>query len=53
MRMSDFEDALQAAAAISGNAEYIVTRNTADYRHSPIPAITPRDFLRRFVSQRK
>jgi predicted nucleic acid-binding protein len=53
MRMSDFQDALQAAAAISGNAEYIVTRNTVDYRHSPIPAITPRDFLRLFVSQRK
>jgi hypothetical protein len=52
MRMADFEDALQVAAAISGNAEYILTRNTPDYRGSPIPAMTPPDFLRRFVAPR-
>jgi predicted nucleic acid-binding protein len=52
MRMADFEDALQVAAAISGNVEYILTRNTPDYRGSPIPAMTPPDFLRRFVAPR-
>jgi predicted nucleic acid-binding protein len=49
MRMSDFEDAMQVAAAMSGNADVIVTRNVPDYRHSVIPAITPREFRRRFT----
>jgi PIN domain len=49
MRMNDFEDALQVTAAISGQADYIITRNTADYRQSFIPAIAPREFLKRFA----
>jgi predicted nucleic acid-binding protein len=52
MRMNDFEDALQVAAAISGSADHIITRNTADYRGSIIPALTPREFLRKFVTHR-
>jgi len=51
MRMKDLEDALQVAAAISGSVDHIVTRNTTDYRGSVIPALTPREFLRRFVAQ--
>jgi predicted nucleic acid-binding protein len=45
--MRDFEDALQAVAAEAVGAQVIVTRNTADFRRSPIPAITPVEFLRR------
>lgn len=41
--MSDFEDAMQVAAARACNAHHIVTRNVRDYRLSPIPAITPRE----------
>lgn len=52
MRMNDLEDALQIAAAFSGRADHIVTRNTLDYRGSVIPALTPREFLRRFVAER-
>ena len=37
--MADFEDALQVAAARSGGARLIVTRNLRDYENSPIPAI--------------
>jgi len=51
IRMNDLEDALQVAAAISGSVDHIVTRNTTDYRGSVIPALTPREFLRRFVAQ--
>jgi len=51
MRMKDLEDALQVAAAISGSVDHIVTRNTTDYRGSVIPALTPREFLRRFLAQ--
>jgi len=45
--MGDFEDALQVASALAAKADFIVTRNTADYRRSPVPAVTPTEFLRR------
>lgn len=44
-QMKDFEDALQAAAALACGASYIVTRNTAHYRRSPVPAILPAQFI--------
>lgn len=43
--MSDFEDALQVAAAEACGARLIITRNLRDYRQSPIQALTPRDML--------
>lgn len=43
--MSDFEDAMQVAAAQACNARHIVTRNVRDYRLSPIPAITPQQAI--------
>lgn len=43
--MADVEDALQAAAALAFGADFIVTRNTRDYRSSPVPALTPAEFL--------
>lgn len=39
--MNDFEDAVQAAAAIKVDAGYIVTRNERDFRSSPVPAMQP------------
>ena len=39
--MNDFEDALQVAAARACGASFIATRNTSDYRRSPIPALSP------------
>lgn len=42
----DYEDALQAAAAESCLAEWIVTRNKTDFRNSPVPAISPGEFLK-------
>lgn len=48
LQMGDFEDALQVAAAFAGDAQCIVTRNIADYRGSPVPALTPRSFFKRF-----
>ncbi len=44
--MTAFEDALVAAAAASAAATHIVTRNTADFRRSPVKAVTPEDFVR-------
>lgn len=48
LTMADFEDALQVAAGHAESAQFIITRNIADYTGSPLPAITPHDFLRRF-----
>lgn len=44
--LSDFEDALIAAAAESAAATYIVTRNVRDFRKSSVKAVTPEDFFR-------
>ncbi len=43
--MPDFEDAMQVAAARACGARFVVTRNARDFRHSPIPAITPSEAL--------
>jgi predicted nucleic acid-binding protein len=45
--MPDFEDALQAAAAMACGAQVIATRNVRDFKGSPVPAMTPEAFLRR------
>ncbi len=41
LRMKDFEDAMQAACAMAAGVDVIVTRNTRDFRNSPVRAITP------------
>ena len=43
--MSDFEDAMQVAAAAACGADVIVTRNLRDYRRSPIRAAAPGDVI--------
>ena len=42
--MSDFEDAVQVYCAKSHHVSYIITRNTKDYKLSPVKAIEPADF---------
>lgn len=44
----DFEDCLQDECAVQNHADYIITRNTADFSNSNIPAITPSDFLAKY-----
>lgn len=51
-RMKDFEDALQAAAAVACGAQVIVTRNERDFKNSPVPALSPEVFLRKYVPRR-
>ncbi|HVT45343.1 MAG TPA: PIN domain-containing protein [Thermoanaerobaculia bacterium] len=43
LRMRDFEDAMQVAAALAGGADLIATRNVRDFRGAPIRAVAPRD----------
>lgn len=46
--LRDFEDAPQIAAAKVCNAEYIITRNIKHYKKSPIPALSPKQFIVKF-----
>ncbi len=45
---SDLEDALQVAAAMAWKAAFIITRNERDFKRSPIPAISPTAYWKRF-----
>jgi hypothetical protein len=41
----DFEDAVVASLAESSHCQYIISRNTGDFKNSRIPVITPEEFL--------
>jgi predicted nucleic acid-binding protein len=45
MGLSDIEDAMQIAAARACVADAIITRNTPDFVSSPIPVMTPEEWL--------
>ncbi len=42
---TDFEDAVIASVAEGSRCDYIITRNIAHFTGSPVPALTPADFL--------
>jgi len=46
--MPDFEDAVIAAAARREKADFIITRNKDDFTDSPVPAVSPAQFLSQF-----
>ncbi|GHU49398.1 DNA-binding protein [Spirochaetia bacterium] len=48
--ITDFEDAVVAATSQREIADYIITRNADDFAHSPIPAISPEDFLIKYAN---
>ena len=41
----DFEDCVQHNCAVLNQCEYIITRNTKDFRLSSIPVMEPDDFI--------
>ncbi|MFQ7491052.1 MAG: type II toxin-antitoxin system VapC family toxin [Lachnospiraceae bacterium] len=43
----DFEDCLQEECAIESMADYIVTRNPADFANSRVKVILPEEFLKK------
>lgn len=45
MKSGDYEDALQMICAERIRADYIVTRNTADFADSRVPVITPYELI--------
>lgn len=42
---ADFEDAVQAAAALKAGADYVATRNAGDFKASPVKARSPAELL--------
>ena len=47
--LADFEDAVVATVAEQTGSAFIVTRNVGDFSGSPVPALTPADFLSQFA----
>ena len=48
LKVDDFEDALVGACAKRTESQFIITRNVKDFENSPVPAITPQDFILKF-----
>ncbi len=42
---ADFEDAVQAAAALKIGADYVATRNASDFKSSPVKPRSPGEIL--------
>ena len=49
LAMEDFEDAVVAALAEKNGCDYIITRNEDDFASSPVPALSPKDFIEKYV----
>ena len=45
LNFTDYEDAVQCASAMAENLDAIVTRNTKDYKTSPVKVYSPTEFL--------
>ena len=43
--MTDFEDAVQLAAALQAKVDYLVTRNIKDYSETSLPVLAPAELL--------
>jgi predicted nucleic acid-binding protein len=42
---NDFEDAVQHYCAMKNDCDYIITRDSKDFKNSEIPTLTPIEFL--------
>ena len=49
-KFKDFEDAVIHASAIHAGAEYIVTRNSADFKESRLPVFSPENLIKNLES---
>lgn len=47
--MGDYEDAVSAACAVAGKSELIVTRDLKDFKEALLPALSPTDFVARYL----
>jgi len=44
--LTDFEDSIQLIASSYNGINFIITRNTKDFKDSSIKALTPTDFIK-------
>ncbi len=51
LEFEDFKDAVVAVVAKKHRSDFIISRNIDDFAHSPVPVITPTDFLIEFTLQ--
>ena len=49
--VSDFEDAVMTETALRSEVDCIVTRNAGDFVKSPVPVLTPKEFLERLQAE--
>jgi hypothetical protein len=47
--LTDYEDAVQLACALTHQLDAVITRNIEDYRNSPLPVLTPVEMLARLT----
>lgn len=52
LHVADFEDGVVATVAKASSSSFLITRNIADFVNSPVPAVTPADFLSLFTATR-
>ena len=50
LSFNDFEDAVVASVARTSESRFIITRDVGDFVGSPVPAVTPMQFLSKFGS---
>ena len=51
--IDDYEDAVVVASAQKASCDYIVTRNTAHFKNSPVQVIAPSEFAAKFGGKLK
>ncbi len=44
-KLTDFEDSIQSVASTYNDIDYIITRNTKDFKDSDVKALTPVEFI--------
>ena len=48
-KMTDYEDALIAYSANRANVNFIITNNEKDFKFSPVPTLTPAEFIKLYT----
>lgn len=51
LEFTDFEDSLQNECASYSDVDYIITRNSADFKNATVPLLTPQEFVRLMEGQ--
>ena len=49
--VSDFEDAVMIETALRSETDCIVTRDTEDFAKSPVPVLSPKEFLEKLQAE--